>query len=155
MFSNTARRVLVCLMAILGSTATSCREDPVDVKPVFRGIAVTDANGRIVGSIGDASDDWRPTHDSCIVPSPAYPNPATASVRLNVNVCRASPVTITLESVPGRVAATVYNGVLQAGVHSFTFEVGSLPNGIYRCYLRSTRDNSISTTTYGDVMIER
>jgi hypothetical protein len=66
-----------------------------------------------------------------------YPNPSTGVSNISFTTPEESNVLLTVEDVLGRTIATLVNGPLGPGDHSFTFNAGDLPNGVYSYTLRA------------------
>jgi len=61
----------------------------------------------------------------------AAPNPFNAVTRISFSLPRAGDVNLSVYDITGRLAATLANGNLDAGVHEFPFDGKSLASGIY------------------------
>ena len=61
----------------------------------------------------------------------AYPNPFNPSTTLSLNVAEASAATIMAYDITGRVVDVVFDGTLQAGMSTITWNASSLPSGVY------------------------
>jgi hypothetical protein len=66
-----------------------------------------------------------------------FPNPFASSTKINFTLADESNVVLTVEDVLGRTIATLVNGPLGPGDHTFTFDAGDLPNGVYSYTLRA------------------
>ena len=73
----------------------------------------------------------------------AYPNPFNPSTTLSLNVSKTSAATIMAYDITGRVVDVVFDGTLQAGMSTVTWNASSLPSGAYFLKL-STPDGSAS-----------
>lgn len=59
------------------------------------------------------------------------PNPFNTSTNFWVNIPKSGNVQITLNSLDGKVLNTIYNGILEQGLHKFTVEGKNLISGRY------------------------
>lgn len=66
-----------------------------------------------------------------------YPNPSTGVSKIGFTLPDESNVLLTVEDVLGRPIATLVNGPLGPGDHSYTFNPGDLPDGVYSYTLRA------------------
>ena len=73
----------------------------------------------------------------------AYPNPFNPSTTVSISVDNATAATIMAYDISGRVVGVVFDGVLDAGMSSVTWNASSLPSGAYILKL-STPDGSVS-----------
>jgi hypothetical protein len=73
----------------------------------------------------------------------AYPNPFNPSTTVSVSVDNATAATIMAYDISGRSVGVVFDGVLEAGMSSVTWNASSLPSGAYILKL-STPDGSAS-----------
>ena len=73
----------------------------------------------------------------------AYPNPFNPSTTVSVSVDDATNATIMAYDIAGRSVGVVFDGVLDAGMTSVTWNASSLPSGVYILKL-STPDGSAS-----------
>ena len=62
---------------------------------------------------------------------PNYPNPFNAQTNFEFELPMAGRVTLKLYNLLGQVAATVAEGMMEAGRHTVAFEAGNLASGIY------------------------
>jgi hypothetical protein len=75
-----------------------------------------------------------------------YPNPVSTTADINYNLGSSGPVTLNVYNVLGQNVGTLVNSVQGTGVHTATFNAGSLPDGIYYYTLQSgefTATNSL------------
>ncbi len=61
----------------------------------------------------------------------AYPNPFNGSTVITLNVSRLTQASLNVYNALGRQIATLNDGILEPGVHRFTFDASALPSGIY------------------------
>jgi len=73
----------------------------------------------------------------------AYPNPFNPSTTVSISVDNATTATIMAYDISGRVVGVVFDGVLNAGISSVTWNASSLPSGAYILKL-NTPDGSAS-----------
>ncbi len=71
-----------------------------------------------------------------------YPNPFNPSTRIVLSLPETSPVKITVYDLLGNQVAALYNDILTAGNHQFTFNAAHLASGIYLCRVQSDIYNS-------------
>lgn len=71
----------------------------------------------------------------------AFPNPSSGSVLIPFRTGQEGVVTLAIYNHAGVRVSQLVNGKLQAGLHSATFEITDLPNGIYY-YVLSTGSGS-------------
>ena len=60
-----------------------------------------------------------------------YPNPFHGTTMVEVNVSGKTKGTLAVFNMTGAEVTLLYSGVLQAGIHHFTFDAGNLPKGMY------------------------
>jgi len=60
-----------------------------------------------------------------------YPNPFNSQTTFRFNVPQASQVSLKLYDVTGREAATLFDGMKQAGAHSVSFDASGMATGLY------------------------
>ncbi len=159
--SPACRSIATSLLGLLLMAVTGCKEqsDGVGVEPEekFEGILVTYENGVGGGTIGDASDDWRPIPELQVSFGAAYPNPASSRTEILYSLAEASHVRIWLESAPGVLDTVLIEGVYEAGKYRTKVDVAGKSPGIYRAYMSARRDriNAPTYTSYGDIMVGR
>ena len=99
----------------------------------------------VVVAVGEKVDDV-PLADEELVLHPAFPNPASASTTLQISLPTAAVVVLEAFDILGRcVASIVSNRKLPSGKHSFPFDVGGLPSGVY--LLRMKADGRMRSRT--------
>jgi hypothetical protein len=73
--------------------------------------------------------------DSYNIPSQftisCYPNPFNNSTRINIELNYFDRISLDVYNVLGEKISTIYNGELNAGIHSFRFNANDYPSGIY------------------------
>ena len=69
-----------------------------------------------------------------------YPNPFNPSTKINLILSNSSEVSLKILNVLGQNIATLYQGMLAAGNHSFTWNASNVSAGIYFCRLESNRN---------------
>lgn len=62
---------------------------------------------------------------------PAHPNPFTDSFTFGLELAYAQDVIVAIYDVLGRKVAVLHHGILHGGSQQFSFESGSLANGLY------------------------
>jgi len=72
---------------------------------------------------------------------PSYPNPATSSTSLPIDIAETEQVDIILCDETGRVARTLHHGILSKGHHEFRLDTKGLVQGAY--FYRMTTVNGI------------
>ena len=72
-----------------------------------------------------------------------YPNPATGTTTVNVNVRKASNLSLEVVNMMGQVVMTVDAGVAQAGMNRIKFDVSNLTSGTY-FYTVKAGESSVS-----------
>jgi hypothetical protein len=70
------------------------------------------------------------------------PNPFTTSTRVDFAVARRGRVDVRIHDIAGRLVATLFDGVAEAGPHAVTWDGRDArghiaPSGVYRCTLRT------------------
>jgi len=68
---------------------------------------------------------------------PNYPNPFNPSTTLSFTLPSTAHVRLRVFSPTGAEIALLYDGMLEAGGHSMSFNAGTLPSGVYFCVLES------------------
>jgi hypothetical protein len=71
-----------------------------------------------------------------------YPNPFNPATQIVVSLPETSPVRITIYDLLGNQITTLYNDVLAAGNHNFTFNAAHLASGIYICRVQGEGYNA-------------
>lgn len=85
--------------------------------------------------------DWTsPSHEpdalfSAPVPLKVYPNPASGMVELSFSIQHDSPAELSIYDQLGKKVAELFNSNLQAGTHTFGYNLDELAAGIYTCRL--------------------
>ena len=129
-----------------------CKEDVADPAPAFTGVRRTFENGTMGGTIGgDASDDWLPIPGVGVSLSPAYPNPTTGAVSVDLGLAQEDSIRLWMESAPGAFDTELLAARLTPGTHVFQFDLRGHAPRIYRLHLTVYRDGSHGT--YGDIMV--
>lgn len=73
-----------------------------------------------------------------IIPSiAAYPNPSSGRTTIQYSVSGSSSVKISIMNLLGEEVAEIFDGELNAGVHSFIWNSGNYPAGTYFCVVQS------------------
>jgi len=60
-----------------------------------------------------------------------YPNPFNPVTKFNVSIPRMSDVEISIYNMLGQKVKTIYNGKLNSGIHTFTFDARDFASGVY------------------------
>ena len=71
-----------------------------------------------------------------------FPNPFNPSTTIQYSVPERSVVVLRVTDMLGRTVDTPVNGVIEAGVHSFTFDASNLPTGQYAATVNMTGSES-------------
>ena len=66
-----------------------------------------------------------------------YPNPFNPSTQISFNLDKAANTNLSVYNMLGQKVATLFNGNLNSGSHSFTFNAANLESGIYVYQLKS------------------
>ncbi|MFU8860137.1 MAG: glycoside hydrolase family 3 N-terminal domain-containing protein [Cyclonatronaceae bacterium] len=66
-----------------------------------------------------------------------YPNPFNPVTTVTVSIWSSDEVNIMITNSLGQVVQKIHNGYLQAGMHSYRFNAGSLASGVYFLHVRS------------------
>ncbi|HYE94803.1 MAG TPA: T9SS type A sorting domain-containing protein [Rubricoccaceae bacterium] len=77
--------------------------------------------------------------------SAVYPNPFNPQARFTLVVAEAQPVLVEVYDALGRRVATLHEGPLAAGTHTFTLDGSGLPSGAY--FVRATGQGVTATRT--------
>ncbi len=67
-----------------------------------------------------------------------YPNPTAGSTVINYQLKSATPVSLYLVSMDGKIAKHIKQEQLQAGEYTENFDVAGLKSGIYICVLKTS-----------------
>lgn len=102
------------------------------------------SDGRIFKLFADATSDVNDPRSGCSSSS-AYPNPFTDGVNISYSLPAASPVTLTLTDILGRVVRTLYISHQQAGPQTLSLEGNPLAPGLY--IYKILAGNSVQTGT--------
>ncbi len=70
-----------------------------------------------------------------------YPNPFHGTTMVEVNVSGKTKGTLAVFNMTGAEVTLLHSGVLQAGIHHFTFDAGNLPKGMYLVRLITGQEN--------------
>jgi len=73
----------------------------------------------------------------------AYPNPFNPEINVQIQVGERQPVRIGIYDLLGREVAELFNGDMENGKHTVTFDGASFPSGIYLLRLRTASDVQI------------
>ncbi len=76
--------------------------------------------------------------------SPAYPNPFNPATSFMISMPQQMHVQVDVFDILGRSAMTIYQGVLNVGEHTFSFDGSQLPSGSYE--IRASSDTYMATT---------
>jgi len=71
-----------------------------------------------------------------------YPNPFNPSTVISFSLKIAGETTVKVYDILGNEVTTLYNGILQAGSHSYTFNASALSSGVYLLSVKSGSFNS-------------
>ena len=72
-----------------------------------------------------------------------YPNPFNPTTTITVEILESDNYEITIYDIVGKKIETLHSGVLQQGIHSFSFDGSNLPSGIYFCEVKSPASSKI------------
>ena len=75
-------------------------------------------------------EDENPVPDKFIL-NQNYPNPFNPSTTISFNLPNTNLVTLKIFNPLGQEVAILYNDILHAGPHNFTFNASELPSGVY------------------------
>ncbi len=167
--TTSPRSGLIILMLLLASfmllTMTGCdyetikydKTDTTDTTDTtragFTGIQLTAEDGRLLGTIGDASDDWRSLPQVGLTLSPAIPNPVQERVSIRLALVQDDSVRIWLDSAPGKLQKVLLEEFMPEGTNVREFNLADLTPGIYRAFIAVVRGTE-EYTTYGDIKVE-
>lgn len=79
---------------------------------------------------------WQNVREEAAIPArtellPNYPNPFNATATIPFALNRSSRVRVEVWDTQGRLVATLYDGMAQAGRHTLTWEAKGVPSGVY------------------------
>jgi hypothetical protein len=80
----------------------------------------------------------------------AYPNPLTQSTTITFSSPESGVVEVTIVNLLGSQVKRIFSGELEAGAHSFEWDAGGMPPGMYECIVRM--NGHIQTTP---IVLER
>jgi hypothetical protein len=66
-----------------------------------------------------------------------YPNPVSHEAKINFSFRRSGPATVTIHDLLGREVAKLFDGPLEAGEHSYTWDAKMMPAGVYSIRLQT------------------
>jgi Secretion system C-terminal sorting domain/3-keto-disaccharide hydrolase len=66
----------------------------------------------------------------------AYPNPFNASTSFSIDLPESAELVVTVYNISGQQVATLVNGTVSAGQHSFSFDASGMASGLY--FIRAT-----------------
>lgn len=72
-----------------------------------------------------------------------YPNPFNPTTTISFEIPESNNITIDIFDLTGAKVATVYNGRMEAGIHSMTYDASDLASGTY-VYQLTTNDLTVS-----------
>jgi hypothetical protein len=109
--------------------------DPTDGMPTgnaFEGnlIATTYFHGTAIAGVNESSLSGYGLGEM-------YPDPVSTTANINYNIGISGPVSLTVYNTLGQKVAELVNSVQGVGVHSATFNAGTLPDGIYYYTIQS------------------
>jgi len=110
----------------------------------LEGWTALDAYGYL-GDVSTSTVDFAQSKDG-ITLSPAIPNPALNEARFNYSLPTASPVSVQVMDLNGRIVSVVNLGQVGVGENSFQLNVSDLSNGLYIVSLQTK--NSIVTQKF-------
>lgn len=85
-----------------------------------------------------------------------YPNPFNPVTNLQIEVPEAHAVLLKVYDLLGREIATLVDGRLEAGVHTYTFDAGGQPSGVYFARMMATRlSDGITATSVRRMVLQR
>ncbi len=93
-----------------------------------------------IAKIGPKNVDV-PTVASEQVTSQVYPNPIVDRYTVKFDVPERQNVTINITDMEGRTVVELYNGIVESGENTFSFNKGNLAKGIYSLNIIGTRNN--------------
>ncbi len=64
-----------------------------------------------------------------------YPNPFNPTTTISFNILESNNINVDVFDLSGKKVATVYNGYMEAGDHSMTFDASDIASGTYVCKL--------------------
>jgi hypothetical protein len=74
---------------------------------------------------------------------PNYPNPFRSSTAIQFSISGSEQVTIRIHDATGKIVRTFDEGILEAGIHTRTFDAADLPTCIYSCTIETKHQQSI------------
>lgn len=95
---------------------------------------LVDAIGSVYGDVFVESDYQTPVPSAAVLSS-SYPNPFNAVTTIDVRLDKDSTVALKIYNLTGSEVATLVSGKLQAGLHTFSWDAGGCPSGVYLCRL--------------------
>lgn len=90
----------------------------------------------IAGQTGIEESEGNPSVTSPVISSPT-PNPVSGTCAVNFNMPATGTATVAVYDLSGRIAETVYHGVLNEGQGSLNLDASTLPSGCYTVVINS------------------
>ena len=72
-----------------------------------------------------------------------YPNPLTDICNVTFTLPESDRVRLTLFSMQGQQLNSLFEGKLEEGTHSMSFNIGSYPDGVYQIVLKSSGGKAV------------
>ena len=66
-----------------------------------------------------------------------FPNPFNPSTKIRIELSQRQFVTLSITNILGEEVEILYNGLLHEGKHSYEWNAGDLPSGVYFCKINS------------------
>ncbi|MEW6411429.1 MAG: hypothetical protein AB1483_03035 [Candidatus Zixiibacteriota bacterium] len=134
------RFLFIFLVILMFALISGCNDDnPVDggSAAYYPFIAITDETGQVIGG---TTDDWCWDYSATNPPNefmlyPAYPNPFNGTTIIRFALPEMTYVRITLQNDRWRLAFTIMDNYIPAGLHTLEWSSGDLPCGYYECYM--------------------
>lgn len=103
--------------------------------PEIRNLSVKIVSWLISGSVTSIQDQTQHTHTFQLFQN--YPNPFNPETRISFFLPKASPLTLEIFDIQGKLVEVLKNGVVSAGEHSINWNANSNPAGIYFARLKT------------------
>jgi hypothetical protein len=66
-----------------------------------------------------------------------YPNPFNSRTKISFTIFEKQEIILVLHDINGKLIKTIYQGICEAGTHTYPLEISDLPSGIYIYSLKS------------------
>jgi len=134
------------------SAASLYAEADVELAGLAESVGLDASAGRqldawIAATLGSSEEALELASETLTFNVEAYPNPASTSATVRVELADAADVEITVVDVLGRAVARLADGPMEAGRHTATWDVALVPPGVYVIRVRAGEHEALRRIT--------